>query len=407
MSSDQTPELATSGVRRAAEPPWNVLLIEDDSNTVRQIQEYFETREVVGRRLAFNPIIQWEDAFSLIRERKADLAILDIYRGEAAKGGERVGERVLDYFQQSGFVPVIIHTNLPEGLEGRRSEFVRLIPKTEGLGKLAEEIDALFATRVPQMNRAILNHLDRVLCDYMWGFVSREWRHLKDIADRPEFLRVLLQRLAYSFARTGVEDAVAEAYGKQDGVSLNPEKVHPAEFYLIPPFSRDPALGDIRMRKTGEKTEYLVVLWPTCDMVSSEDRMPKVDRVLCARASLLTAFPEAQDYAANGSNKNREQLRKLMANNRDTNRGSADSVHFLPAFLNIPDLVVEFRELDVLSLEDLRKLPCLGAMASPYAEQLSARFDSHRGRVGVPDLDIDHVLDKLSGSAAAKPPTTK
>src|SRR5712672_1908146 len=118
-------------------PPWSVLLVEDDQNTVRQIREYFADRLFAGRKIALAPITDWDHAFGLIRERKADLAILDIYRGDAAQGGERVGERVLDDFQRSGFVPVVIHTNLPEGLENRRNEFVRLIAKTEGLGKLS------------------------------------------------------------------------------------------------------------------------------------------------------------------------------------------------------------------------------------------------------------------------------
>lgn len=409
MATDQPTNPAPSAAQPAAEakPPWSVLLIEDNPDTVRQIQEYFEKREVAGRRLVFTPITHWDDAFGLIRERKADLAILDIYRGEAAKGRERIGERVLKDFQDSGFVPVIIHTNLPEGLEGLVNEFVRLTPKTDGLPRLAAEIGALFATRIPQMNRVILNHLDRALCDYMWGFVTKEWPRLKEIADRPEFLRVLLSRLAYSFTRTGVEQALVEAFENYKALSLDPEKVHPAEFYIMPPLSQDPALGDVRTRKVGEKTDYLVVLWPTCDMVSSAGRKPKVGRVLCARATPLASFPEAMDYANSATSENRKQLIKLVTNNRDRNRGSAESIHFLPGFLNIPDLVVEFRELEVLALDDVKKLQCLGVVASPYAEQLSYRFDSYRGRVGVPELDLDHVVSQMRSAAAKKPPAPK
>jgi CheY-like chemotaxis protein len=409
MATDRPPNPTPPGARPAVEarPPWSALLIEDNTDTVRQIREYFEGREVAGRRLVFTEITDWRDAFGLIRQRKADLAILDIYRGEAASGGERVGERVLDDFQHSGFIPVVIYTALPEGLVGRVSEFVRLTAKTDGLAKLADEVEALFATRIPQVNRAILNHLDRTLSEYMWGFVAKEWPNLRDLADQPEFLRVLLGRLAYSLTRSGVDEAVAEAFEDYEGPQLDPEKVHPAEFYLVPPLTQDPALGDVRIRKDGERSEYLVVLWPTCDMVSSGDRKPKVERVLCARATPLAAFPEAKDYANNASPGNRKQLVKLITNNRDRNKGPADSIHFLPAFLKIPNLLVEFRELEVLPLGEVKRLQCLGVVASPYAEQLSYRFDSYRGRVGVPDLDLDHVVSELGLLAAAKPPAAE
>jgi hypothetical protein len=410
MESDRPEQPAAPAAKPPAElPTWNALLIEDNPDTVRQIEEFFQNRNVSGRRMVISPITNWDDAFGLIRGRKADVAILDIYRGQAAKGGERVGERVLDDFQSSGFVPVVIHTNLPEGLEGRRSEFVRLVAKTDGLGKLAAEIDALFATHVPQINRAILNHLDRALCDYMWNFVTKQWAQLKDIADRPEFLRVLLSRLAYFLQRTDVERALAEAFDNYKPLSLDPEKVHPAEMYVMPTLSQDPVLGDIRKRKTGDTVEYLVVLWPTCDMVSSGGRKPKVDRVLCARTKLMSSCAESQEYATNATGKAREQLSKLMVNNRDRKFGSAESVHFLPAFLGIPDLVVEFRELEILSLDDVKKLESLATVASPYAEQISFRFDSYRGRVGVPDLDLDVVIGKLGPVAAgsARPPAAK
>ncbi len=58
-------------------------------------------------------------------------------------------------------------------------------------------------------------------------------------------------------------------------------------------------------------------------------------------------------------------------------------------------LLVEFRELEVLGPEEARELDCLAVFASPYAEQLSVRFDSYRGRVGVPDLDLAVVIGKL------------
>ena len=373
-------------------------MVEDDPNARRQIKEYFQNRSIAKRSLRFQEVGEWADAFGLVREKKADLVILDIYRGQATAGGERIGERVLEEIRKFGFVSVIIHTNLPEGLEELQNEFVRLVPKEQGLAVLQQAVEAIFETLVPQMHRAVINHMDRALCQYMWSFVAAQWPELKQIANRPEFLRVLLQRLAISFIREGVDFAVAEVFGAEAFARLDPNKVHPAEFYVKPPMGSDPVLGDIRLRVGESGNQYLVILWPTCDMVSTGGRKPKTDRVLCAHANLLNQSDEAKLFAENQSITSRGKLVALMTNNRKI--GSADRFHFLPGLLDIPDLVVDFQALEPFSLETVSKLPSLGILASPYAEQLSSRFDHYRGRVGTPDLDCDLVIDRMNVGTA-------
>src|SRR6185437_2673109 len=199
-----------------AKPSWNAIVIDDDANVCRDVSEYFHGMEFGGRSIAFTGIQDWDKAFDLVRERKADIIILDVYRGEARMGGDRVGERVLEDIRQTGFAPVILYTNLTEGLEPERSEFVRLVLKADGLKLLAQALKDLFESRIPQMNRAIINHLDRALRDYMWGFVAANWASLRSVADKPEFLRLLLQRLALSFVREGIGDTVGEVFGSTD-----------------------------------------------------------------------------------------------------------------------------------------------------------------------------------------------
>src|SRR6185437_10527185 len=377
---------------------WEVLLIEDDDNARRQIKEYFAGRIIDGRGITFHEIGNWNDAFGLIRDRKADLAILDIYRGEAAAGGERVGERVLEDIKRFGFVPVIIYTNLPEGLDGLQNEFVHLAPKLDGLDRLREHMEAIFNTRMPRMHRAIVNHLDRALRDYMWGFVAARWTELHEFGGRPELLRLLLQRLGSSFVREGLASAMAEVFPGQEGL-INPERAHPAEFYLKPPIPPDPALGDIRLRENNGAQQYLVVLWPTCDMVSTGGRVPKTEDILCARAQPLGGSPEAQAYAVEQSKSRYKQLVALMTNNRGT---SPDRYHFLPRFLDIPSLIIDFQALEHLRLADVRAYPSLGVLVSPFAEHLSARFYRYRGRIGTPDLDCDSLV-ALEGWAMPPP----
>src|SRR5260370_3852412 len=390
--------------------------MEDNTEARRQVREYFGGRTIQGRHLAFNEIQDWGKAFGLIREHKADLVILDIYRGDARTGGDRIGEQVLHTLQGSGFVPTVIYTNLPEGLEKEQNEFIRVVTKTDGLKALHREIERMFATKIPQMHRAIISHVDRALCHYMWGFVVPQWPVIKEIADKPEFLRLLVQRLALSFVREGVERTIAEVFGgeKQDSPS---DRVHPAEFYIKPPIGSDPVLGDIRAREVTGGKEFLVVLWPTCAMASTRGRTPKTESVLCASTIRVETLAEAKEYAGNQSKSKYEQLQSLLENDRKKHLGSPDRFHFLPGILDIPNLVVDFQALEILQLKDVQTMSCSGSLASPYAEHLGSRFDRYRGRIGTPDLNYDLVIQeavpkkpedpKPAAAASAKPATPR
>lgn len=381
---------------------WNVLLVEDDPETCRQIEEFFSDELFDSRKLAFHVINDWEPAFRLIRERKADLVILDIYRGPASIGGERVGEQVLSRIIENGFVSVVLHTNLPEGLQGHTSQFVRLVPKTDGLPKLREEIQSLFNTRIPRMHRAVINRLDSILRDYMWKFVQPNWEQFQPIANKPEFLRLVVQRLAITLAREGIDEMTAEVFGTGAVPPVaDPENVHPAEWYIKPPIGPDPQIGDIRVRESGSDKEYLVVLWPSCDMVSTKGRTPKAERLLCAKSTLLRVTTPLTGWISNATLKDKENIRRMTQSTLlpPEKEGSPERYHYLPGVWDIPHLIVDFQALEHLDLPTVRGFQCLATLASPFAEALGSRFTRYIGRIGTPDLDIETLIADLRQKA--------
>lgn len=389
-------------ILNATDDMWNVLLVEDDETVRRQVREYLSEESFASRRLNINEISDLDQALNLIHERKADLVILDIYRGTARKGGEQTGIRILESIKKSGFVPVVLYTALPEGLEEQQNSFVRLVGKDAGgLERLKAEITELFRIRVPQVHRAIVNHLDRALCSYMWQFVQVHWAEFSSLANKPEFLRLIVQRLAMTFAREGISKMIEEVYGTLPaGETTNANTVHPAEYYIKPPIGQDPMLGDIRLRQSAQKNEYLVVLWPSCDMVSTGGRVPKTQHVLCARPTLAEYAPEVVDWvtAAAQSTTKQKKLERLVKNTRDE---SPDRYHFLPGVWDIPDLVVDFQILEHIALDEVQGYTCLGTLASPFAEALGARFQRYIGRVGTPDLEVNCVLTQIKQRSAA------
>lgn len=377
---------------------WNVLLVEDDETVRRQVREYLSGESFSGRRLNINDIADIGQALNLIHERKADLVILDVYRGTAQRGGEQTGIRVLESIRKTGFVAVVLYTALPEGLEGQQSSFVRLVGKDAGgLERLKAEITDLFRIHVPQVHRAIVNHLDRTLCSYMWDFVQARWAEFSSLADRPEFLRLVVQRLAMTFSREGIDQMTAAVYGTTaTGQPPSADTVHPAEYYIKPPIGNDPALGDIRLRQRGENAEFLVVLWPTCDMVSGGGRTPKTDCVLCARAFLVKDATEVAEWITSPSNTKQKRVERLVRNAREE---SPDRYHFLPGVWDIPDLLVDFQKLEHIVLANVKAFSCLATLASPFAEALGVRFQRYIGRIGTPDLNVDAVVAQMKNRA--------
>lgn len=376
---------------------WNVLLVEDDETVRRQVLEYLSGETFASRGLNINEI-DLDQALNLIHERKADVVILDVYRGKAQRGSEQTGIKILDSIKRSGFVPVVLYTALPEGLEKHQDKFVRLVGKEAGgLEKLREEIANLFVLRIPQIHRAIVNHIDQSLCTYMWEFVQGHWTEFEALINKPEFLRLVVQRLALTFARQGIEQMTQEVYGvpapeQSDDVEI----AHPAEYYIKPPISQDPMLGDIRLRNDDESIVYLVVLWPSCDMVSTGNRQPKTDFVLCARASLATDEPEVRNWRSDPSNNKKKKVESLIKNMRDK---TPDRYHFLPGVWDIPHLVVDFQALEHVSLTTIRGFGCVATLASPFAEAMATRFQKYIGRVGTPDLDVEAVITQMQREA--------
>jgi CheY-like chemotaxis protein len=385
-----------------ADYKWHVLLVEDEDTIRRQVMEFLSGETFASRGLKISEIGPLDEALDLIRERKADLVILDVYRGRAQRGGEQTGVQILESIKRSGFVPVVLYTALPEGLEGHQDKFVRLVGKEAGgLPKLKEEIADLFALRIPQIHRAIVNHIDQTMCAYMWDFVQERWADFEPLVDKPEFLRLVVQRLARTLARQGIERMAQEVYGDPPPAPPgSDETVHPAECYVKPPIGDDPMLGDIRRRDGGEHPGHLIVLWPTCDMVTAGGRTQKTDFALCARAFPATETPEVRDWLSARSNTRKKAVEGLAKNRRGE---SPDRYHFLPGVWDIPDLVVDFQALEHVALTDIRGYACLATLASPFAEALAARFQKYIGRVGTPDVDVEAVISRMGGGTRGAP----
>lgn len=342
---------------------WQIAVVEDEEDIREQICGWLRAMAPAdGRTFEATPFGDFQAAQSGLLERRFDLAIIDIFQGHDGVPTSP-GLHVIERIKRTAFVPVIVYTALPEQLAEVRSPLVRVVSKVAGLGVLESQVRQFLDWRLPQLTRALRTTFDDTLRDYMWRFVDANWDRFEQMVDKPDFGRLVLQRLSEAYSSDGAGRVLNAAYGPAAPTDPLDDKVHPASVYLIPVPPGLLRLGDIRVRRdAGGHPSYLVTLQPTCDTVrvaadasGRGARSPNVDRVLCANA-----YP------------------------RPPHKSDHDFV--LPAFLAIPDLMVEFHDLELVPIDDLLQLECVARVASPFAEQLAARFAAYIGRIGTPDI---------------------
>lgn len=258
---------------------WQVVHVEDDPDTLRQVKEYLEEETFDFGALRIVGTSDFDEARDLLRERRVDLLLLDVYRGDVSLG-DSAGTEVLARWRATGFAPVVLHTALPEAVADHEGPFVRVVPKEAGsLPRLGRAVREIFATRVPQIHRAAVDHLDSAVRSYMWGFVEEHWDEFRDLTEQPDFIRLLLKRLGLQFTRE-VAPLIRTVYPGVTATDPSSDTVHPVEYYVRPPIGPDPQLGDLRRVPLGSEIDVLVVVvWPSCDLVHREGQCT---RSLCA-----------------------------------------------------------------------------------------------------------------------------
>jgi CheY-like chemotaxis protein len=371
---------------------WRVVYVEDEAKYREQVKEYLEGASFPYGPLSVLPVASFAEARGLLADRKVDLLILDVFDAPI-ESHDDAGLKLLELWKETGFAPVVLYTALPKDALDAAAPFVHIVGKDAGVAELLAAIGRLFDGRVPQTHRAIAEHIEGSLRKYMWNFVSANWEHFEHLTTQPEFLRLLLARLASELGNN-LQPVLERAYGASHKDPA-PHAVHPAAYYIKPPVGTDALMGDLRI----VENQLMFVLWPSCDMVM-RDKVCKVDSVLCARTIKLQDTDEFRAWNTALTEKSEEKKKKakksldrLFRNQRlDV---QSERYHFLPKVWDISAVLVDFADLHHVPVKDLLAAKCLATVASPFAESVSARFLRYIARIGTPDLDMDIVIESL------------
>ncbi|MGA9097959.1 MAG: response regulator [Methanotrichaceae archaeon] len=383
-----------------SEDNWQILFVDDEPDVCTQIDEGLNG-EVIGdpeRTLRVKTCTDFNKALEILETHRFDLIILDVRLGDhsVVDVEDEAGIQALDAIKQRRFMPVIFYTNLPkhvQHLETPDVALIRVVEKTDGIPALMDMINQVISTSIPDINRALIRHVESVQRDYMWTFLPKHWDLIKSISDRTTLAYLLSRRLAISLPGPNITKFSCElGESSPKGHAKAGKFIHPMLFYIMPPVIEKPLAGDIYSEKIDGRTEFWVLLTPSCDIVQE-----KAEFALMAHCNLLTEQNEFLEWKESNSNNKRKILEDLIKNNRKT--GQSERYHFLPGALDIPDLIVDFQKTRIIEprilADNTGTLKRRASLDSPFAEALVARFSRYFGRLGTPDLDLELILGRL------------
>jgi CheY-like chemotaxis protein len=379
--------------------PATILHVDDHPDVLAEVADYLrlQTIEEWGTPRV-RGMVEFEGALAELEAVRFDLVVLDVRLGghepeAVATPEEEAGVKVLTEIRTRRFVPIIFYTGLPAEVRHLEGPLVRVVEKSAGADALLAAMQDLFATGLPAVNRALLRLVEEEQRRYMWQFVAKHWDALRVGGDSTALAYLLARRLGRTLSPPGLE-RLATSLGEPTGRLAEVDKVHPVEMYVMPPLEGSPAqVGDLFEGEAGGRPGWWLLLTPSCDVQWS-----KADRVLLAGCQPLDARGELEAWTDRGK-KAPSRLRDLLGHKTG---GQDDRALYLPAAIDVPDLVADLQDLVTIPCAALGDMKRVASLDSPFAEAAVNRFGRYFGRVGTPDLDTDVVLDRLKGSA---PPT--
>lgn len=370
-----------------SEITWRVLCVDDDEHITRQIQEFIdgEAAGAADEILQVDATTEFGESLTLLETNRYDVIILDMRVGDPAAIRPEVeaGAQLLAEIQRRRFLPIIFYTGLPGLVEDHGGPLVRVVEKTEGVDRLLEEVRAVVEEGLPRLNRILMGHVEEVQRKYMWEFVGPNWNRIRESGrDGTELAYLLGRRLAASLTEASVSNLASELGG---GPSATEGRYHPVRMYLMPPVSANYMPGELLRSESPENGEYSVLLTPACDIAQDKAEFMLVAR--CVPLSTTLQF-QRNNSESTRSNASKGELKKLLGN-------KFERFYYLPAALDVPDLVVDFQQLATFECGELLGFIRVAALDSPFSQALLSQFTRYFSRLGTPDLDIDAIMTRI------------
>lgn len=361
---------------------WRVLVIDDNpqmaADAQREIVDGFEQNPDIDVEVSTEA--DFERGFNIVKDGGSDVVVLDVRRDatDLAPVDETVGHTVFREIKEARFAPVIFWTALPGNVEEEAMAPLVAVLDKRDIERLPAAVEAAITSRTVETIADIEKHVSSVLTKHMWTELGPHWAEYTDGEEPATVAQVLISRLA----RILDEDRERKF------------TAHPSHRYIYPPASAVRAPGDV-IRELGG--DWWVVLTPACDF-----EQKKFEFVLLARAGALDSHQKYLDWAAatakgNNGKSQWNDLRKVVLT------ATQGRYHYLPAFRNIPDLVIDLENVRSVTADVLEAMEPVASLVSPFSEALLVQHSHFRGRIGVPDLDPELIKNRLESTSPVSP----
>lgn len=370
---------------------WHLIYVEDDQKISNQVKKYIEKQKYANRGFIINIVEDFATALQYLSEHHCDLIILDVKGSELSVSSQKAGKELFDQIRQYRFIPTVFYTAVPNDVHEFKSSLVKVVTKTDGSKILFKQICELFDAGFPQVVEAFQGYVQSVQRKYMWEFIEERWEQLTKHGDYKTLAYLLAQRLSLALAGTGISE-LATALGDTDTTTPIEGRLHPMQYYIMPPLGTKPLAGDLYYGGINNEQGYWILLTPSCDL-----HQDKADWLMFARCIKVVDLPKYKAYKQNPNSEKKNNLKNIIGNKEPR-------FHSIPGVFEIPHMVVDFQQLviitsfqivDEIRVSSLRGLRRIATLASPFAESLQTRFVNYSGRIGTPDIDTDLIINQL------------
>ena len=355
-----------------------ILFIEDEPESIEPVRIRLE-EEIPGTRTLTE---YFNTADETIRERRPDIVVLDLLQGGASHNPEPIGRNNLDFIWNHRFCPVVVYSADPGQLENHESwkdhPFIKIEKKGSG-----SDVSVVQAIRDFRPLVLAMRDTEEKIHGQLTEAMKFTARIAAASAKDPGDLAKIVMRSGHRRVAALMDEPLPDE-----------TKLAAWEQYIFPPLSTDIQLGDILQQKdsSNDAQSFRVVLTPSCDMVRSGKRPPKVQQVLVAKCWPMTEALRAIGVEG-GRNLDDRIKRGLLS------QGYSQSVIAIPPLPDkIPAIAANLRDLELIPIDqigDTGEFRVVASIDSPFRELVSWAYLQIACRPGLPERDRDTWAEEI------------
>lgn len=396
-----------------------ILYIEDDVENQHELKEVLSNKTVNGHVMAIDCESSFEEAIA--KSNDYHLVILDLYKGDATKGGENMGNKVYEELKKNIFIPIIFYSGNINGVKDLKSQVIGVASKGDDISILISEIERLSKHNLPFLRYNVHAHIEQEFRKYFWDVIQKENDKFTPDADDFSLGYMLLRNFADSLSKENIKGIIGDN-------TISPEKVHPMEFYIYP-IEKTKEFENGEIIRCKNDNEIFVILTPSCDFVSGGGRKRKAEHVLLVKSISLDQTDEYNKFL-NIKKKKQEvakyasqideleqkgrndiaiqelkgKIDKLESNisnmnasfSQFLNSGKSDRFFFLPGTPFMTNRVIDFQDKTMVDYFALKTdFERIAKLDSPFAQSMTSSFIRYYNRIGFPDIDTEYVINHL------------